>query len=488
MGAKYVDNVRSGTRIRTRRSEQLKKVDARREREWLPDPLDRNLSPYLAVLKQLERDIETGELHQGDRLPPHRTLASHIGVSIATVTKAYHEAQRRGLVVGERGRGMFVNGRTPQETPANRDRPIDLAYNLAPDVGQGEAIYAAMSEIVSSGVRNDLLTFDSYHGLESQRSVFADWVATRGLRASVDQLFITSGAQQGLLIAAAILRSTRDEPVMVEEISFTGSRAVASTLGFPLVPVPMDELGIIPDAVERLARETGARLLFVNPTIQSPTTLTIPAQRRREIASVIKRINGFVVEDDVYGYLPDSPIPPISSFIPDNAIYVNGFSKVLTLGFRIGLMMVPPRFIDAAVLAMRATTWTAPALLAQVAAMIIASGEFTHLVNLVRQESKVRRDIFTSVFDYRFREDQPQGFHAWLPLPREIDPNAIYAAARHAAVSLTPPGFSVQSEVTDRALRFCLGAPATHADLRTALEIVKRFLDRGEQHHHVLVV
>ncbi|RWJ05730.1 PLP-dependent aminotransferase family protein [Mesorhizobium sp.] len=465
----------------------MNRSNARQNDEWLPDPLDGALSPYLALLKQIERDIELGRLRYGDRMPAHRQLASHVGVSIATVTKAYHEAQRRGLVVGERGRGMFVNVRTSQEAPVQHTS-IDLAYNLAPNVGQGEAIYAAIRDIVTSGVRDELLTFNSYHGLESQRATFSDWVTSQGLRASMNQLFITSGAQQGLLIAAAILRATSNEPVMVEEISFTGSRAVASTLKFPLVPVPMDEFGVIPDAVERLARETGARLLFVNPTIQSPTTLTIPVERRREIAVIIKRINGFVVEDDVYGYLPETPIPPISSFIPDNAVYVNGFSKALTLGFRIGVMVVPPRFIDATVLAMRATTWTAPALLAQAGATIVASGEFDRLVKLVRQESKERREIFSSVFAHRFRQDQPQGFHAWLPLPAGSDPNAIYVAARNSGIILTPPGFAVQSETTERALRFCLGAPATQTELRTALEIVKRLLARGEHHHHVLVV
>jgi DNA-binding transcriptional MocR family regulator len=218
------------------------------------------------------------------------------------------------------------------------------------------------------------------------------------------------------------------------------------------------------------------------PTIQSPTARTMPLQRRRDIASVLEQIGGSLIEDDVYGFLADRAIPPISCLIPNRSIYVMSFSKILELGLRLGAMRVPVGLVDAAALAMRATSWTASPLIAELVSQLIASGQMAELSAAVREESRARRAIFHEIFGGMPTRSEPGGYHVWLPLPADRDPTDLFIAARGRGILVTPPGFAV-GEVEERGLRLCLGGPENQDALRTALETVKRLVTRSARPH-----
>src|ERR1700684_2364034 len=102
------------------------------EGSWLPK-LDSGSDPiYVRIVSALERDKRLGAVGSGARLPPQRSLAEHLNVSVGTVTKAYLEAERRGLVHAHVGRGTFVSQASSQLTSdqAAHDRVIDLSLNI----------------------------------------------------------------------------------------------------------------------------------------------------------------------------------------------------------------------------------------------------------------------------------------------------------------------------------------------------------------------
>src|SRR3954468_8409402 len=99
---------------------------------WLPELDGRRGPVYRAIADAIDRDVQNGTLRAGTRLPPHRDLADHLGVTVTTVTRAYSEAARRGLTSGHVGRGTFVRGNEPDD--AGADRLVDLSVNiLMPD-------------------------------------------------------------------------------------------------------------------------------------------------------------------------------------------------------------------------------------------------------------------------------------------------------------------------------------------------------------------
>ncbi len=95
---------------------------------------------------------------------------------------------------------------------------------------------------------------------------------------------------------------------------------------------PATKHGLLPDALDHAFSETGARALFATPTLQTPTGTVMPNERRQEIANIIRKHNGFLLEDDAYAFLFTSPPKPISSMVPERSFYVTSFAKCLAPG------------------------------------------------------------------------------------------------------------------------------------------------------------
>ena len=94
---------------------------------WQPDISTFPGPRYLAIADALSDDIRQQRMAPGTRLPTHRELAFRLGVTVGTVTRAYAEAERRGLIGGEVGRGTFVRPdvRRRPEMPAEREVEIE---------------------------------------------------------------------------------------------------------------------------------------------------------------------------------------------------------------------------------------------------------------------------------------------------------------------------------------------------------------------------
>src|SRR5580704_8592382 len=115
---------------------------------WRPEIIAGSQPVYSRIVEALERDVATGRLAAGARLPPHRELAFTLGVGVGTVTRAYGEAERRGLITGHVGRGSFIRSREAVEgfsDAATPDGVIDLARNMPPAAASGREIGEALA-------------------------------------------------------------------------------------------------------------------------------------------------------------------------------------------------------------------------------------------------------------------------------------------------------------------------------------------------------
>ena len=135
------------------------------------------------------------------------------------------------------------------------------------------------------------------------------------------------------------------------------------------------------------------RALYCMPTLQNPTGRTMPLERRREIAEIATRHDVAVVEDDVYGFLPDRPLPPLTTFAPTLSYYITSTSKSLAPGLRLGYVVAPAAKIDRVAGTIRATTWLTAPLLAELAAQWIESGEADEMVRWKREETIARHAL-----------------------------------------------------------------------------------------------
>src|SRR5215475_3603063 len=208
---------------------------------------------YLAIAEALSGDVKSGRLRPGDRLPTHRDLAYRLGVTVGTVTRAYAEAARRGLVGGEVGRGTYVRDPRPPSFTVLDDRsdggeaPIDLSVNKAATAEAGPLLAAALRRLADSPDLGALLDYQPHRGQLRHRVAGAAWLARAGLAVDPERVIVTAGGQHAMSIAIAALARPGDL-VLAEQYTYAGMKAVASLLQLRLQGVATDQNGLVPEA------------------------------------------------------------------------------------------------------------------------------------------------------------------------------------------------------------------------------------------------
>lgn len=442
---------------------------------WVPEIEGRTGPRYLAIADALGEDTARGELKAGTRLPTHRELADRLGVTVGTVTRAYAEAARRGLVSGEVGRGTFARGGAPDLQPqlslAPSDRAaIDLSRNHPSPLPDAKAILTkTLSALTQRADLGELLEYAPDVGSQEHRAAGAAWLALGGITARPDDIVVTNGSQHGMTaIFAAVCRP--GDLVLTEALTYPGMKAVASLLHLRLQGLPMDQSGLLPDAFEAVCRAGAPRALYTIPTIQNPTTSLLPESRRKEIARIAREYGVVIVEDDVHGPLLENGPASFAEVAPDVTCYLGGTAKALAPGLRIGYLLAPPSLTVRLGAGIRATTWMATPLMAAIAAQWIQDGTAQKLVGRRRDEARARQKIAATHLKGFERDTHLAGNHIWLHLPDPWRSETLAETARRRGVLVTPAqAFVVGRATAPHAVRVCVGAARDRADLEEGL-------------------
>lgn len=448
--------------------------------DWIPS-LHASRGPrYLAIVDKLEADIAAGRVKAGTRLSPQREMADRLGLSLGTVSKAYAEAERRGLISGEVGRGTYVRQRRQARQSSDlRGNPVaNLTLNVPPSTGEDRLIAAALAEIAADENLPDLLGYLPHQGLRDHRDAIASWLATLGIVTEPDRLFITQGAQHALSVALSLIAG-RDDVVLTESLTYSGMLALAAQTGCRLLGVDMDQHGVLPEALERRLTEGAAKAVYLMPNLQTPTGAILPSERRQHIADIVRRSSAYLIEDDAYVFLFPRPPQPISLLVPERSFYIVSFDKCLAPGLRIGAMIAPEAFRDRTINALRATGWMAAPIQAEIVARLIRSGGLMQQVRLKREKAAERQAIAQRILGRHLRKtsDVP-GFHVWLELPAGRTPMTLITQAALTGITLAPPG-ALQS-AGPAGIRLCLGAIPSEAELERVLTVLRDILESAE--------
>ena len=255
--------------------------------DWRPDLSNSDKPRYLAIADAIADDIAAGRLVIGDRLPPQRKLAKRLDVDFTTVARGYVEAQKRGLIESKVGQGTFVRDKPRPRRSATSfpPRPVDLSMNLPPEPDDPELIermQAGTEHVLRDIV--PLLRYQGFGGTQADKDAASSWLGRRALVPAQSRIFVSPGAHPALLGILSILAKA-GEVVLCEAITYPGIRSIAAQLGITLVGLPMDGDGIEPQALTDACKKLKPKAIYLNPTLQNPTTLTIPDSRRREIVA-----------------------------------------------------------------------------------------------------------------------------------------------------------------------------------------------------------
>jgi DNA-binding transcriptional MocR family regulator len=437
---------------------------------WSPTLPENDTPIYRRIADQLERDVATGLLLPGSRLPTHRELAARLGITVVTVTRAYAEGAHRGLIDSTVGRGSFVRTTSRGATTVSE---IDLSTNIVTgDFGMTETLAQRIAAVLAT-------SYGIGNGSERHRSAGAKWMSTARPDATAAHVVVTAGAQQAILLALAAVTRPGDV-VLAEELTYHGAKAAADMLHVTLAPLPVDRWGLLPDALATALRKRNApRVLYTLPTLQNPTGSMMPDKRRREIAAIAEKHGLTIIEDDVYGFLAEDAPSAITSHVPDRGIFITGVGKCLSPSLRVGYMLAPERLLPAIQQLLAASTLFASPIGAEIAASAIEEGAAARAITQKRESIAMRRRIADRVLGRRASHADAHSPHLWLILPSHWGADAITEEARQRNVRIAAASsFAVGTEIPS-AIRICLGAPATAAEVETGLQVVASLLERG---------
>jgi DNA-binding transcriptional MocR family regulator len=445
----------------------------REESPWKPRLAAGSKPSSDRLVAALAEDIIDGRLPPGSRLPAHRKLASVLGMSTGTVTKAYAALGRRGLVRGSQGRGMFVayRGRDAAGT-------IDLALNAPPVLLGSDALSAALAAVSRHVDTTGLADYGPPGGWLEHRQVVSAWIATTGLDLPPEDLVLCNGAQHAI---AASLLAAGPEPVTMftEEFTFPGVLRYAELAGHQVRPIGADTEGMHPAALDRVlaSQGSGRPVIYVTPTLHNPTTATMTGRRRREIVRVARSRDAMIIEDDIYALGQDRTALPLVSLAPERVYYVTSASKALSPAVRVGALRPPPAARERAIRAVRALAQPVSPFQCELLAELTRTGIATEVRAAIRREGSRRSHLAREVLGPELRTADGGCYHAFLPLPRPAA-EAVVLAAAGAGVELTSPRSLMADPASQRSgIRFCLGGPSW-SDLSRGLVLVRDLVDQ----------
>ena len=449
-----------------------------------------------SLQKQIRRQLAIGivnrqfPLHRA--LPSIRRLAVELGVSVTTVALAYEALKHDGFVEGRSRSGFFVNPDVLTEPghEARSDATADIAQpperidyreffrdrsfnlervvkpadclvryrypfvcgltdpSLFPITSWRECVRDSVNVVEVGNWATDYSAIDDAMLIEQ---VMQRVLARRGIVAHSDEVLVTVGGQQALYLAIKLLLSP-GESLGVEDPGYPDVINMASIEGIVVRRLPVDRKGLV------LTGDTHrCKCIFVTPSHQFPTTVTMPLERKLDLLELTKRRGQFVLEDDYEADISFNRTPPRALKSLDgwgNVIYTGSLSKSLLPGLRIGYLVADREFIREARALRHHILRHPPVNNQRSVALFLQRGYFERFVAKITSIYKVRCDVMHDSLERHFpgASTKPEygGGSIWLRLPEDADAGALRERVEPEGGYFETGGFTFSDERNNR--------------------------------------
>ncbi|WP_278956931.1 PLP-dependent aminotransferase family protein [Aquipseudomonas alcaligenes] len=380
---------------------------------------------YKRLAEAMELRILDGSIEGGAKLPPHRSLADRLGVTIGTVSRAYAELERMGLVVARVGDGTFVRQRDLERKRdigfsnfvEERPEQFDMSRNMHIPGAETSLLAQSLLELARNPqTLAEMTLYTPDAGLPRYRQAGARWLAHGDFRPQAEQVLCVNGGQHGLLCTLmALLRA--GDTLVTEQLTYPGLISAARMLGIKLLGAAMDEEGLIPAALDELCRQHRISALYCTPTLQNPTTGVLSVARREALVAVCREHNLLIIEDEAHAVLVEDRPPPLSFYAPERSVLIGSLSKAVAAGLRVGYLHAPVPLISRIAAALRGSCWMATPLAMELASGWIESGVAEKLLGQQIIEIGRRKQLVEGLLEGLSYRTHPQCPHFWIEVP-----------------------------------------------------------------------
>jgi GntR family transcriptional regulator / MocR family aminotransferase len=491
----------------------------------LVEPLDLNRESARPLQWQLYESLRLsildGRLIAGQRLPSSRALANDLSLGRNTVVAAYEQLAAEGYVLSRTGAGTEVAALPPETVlevgrSDNNERRPDPRRQLSK---RGEAT----AEIKRASPRYEkLAALPFQHGLPAMDSFPRDtWArllarrarqpqsrlydyqfgpgfpalreaiaaylgAARGVVCGPENIIVTAGAQAALDLAARMTVDPGD-PVWVEDPGYLGARGALQSAGANLIPVPVDQEGMNPEALPEGTQNP--KLIYVSPSYQFPLGVTMSLNRRLALLERAKETGAWILEDDYdseYRYT-GRPLAALQGLDgTGGVIYMGTFAKTLFPALRVGYLVVPDSLIDAFTSGIRMTGQSPPPAIQAALADFMDDGHFTAHIRRMRTLYAARQEHLIKALAREtgdlFRVPKLEGgMQLAAYLPDGTNDVAATEAVRAARVLTTPLSSYYLKEPGKRGLYLGYAGVPEHDIDRAAKKLGTALRDAGLQ-------
>ncbi len=378
------------------------------------------------IYRQFRRAILDGRLRPGELLPPTRELARRLSVARTTVTVAYDRLSGEGFVSSRVGSGTFVADAAPPRRESKgrvsdgalRPRavwnsiPLSTAFARAAQFDFRTGLpdgslfpHGRWRRLVAGALRSEMRRAGVYGdpaGYLPLREAIARHIGVaRGMEISAEEVMVVNGMQQGLDIVARTLLAPGDL-VAMEDPGYALVKWLLESLGIRLRCVPVDENGLVVDALPRKAR-----LVYVTPSHQYPSGVSMSFERRRALLEWADRHHAAIIEDDYDSEFRfrERPIEPLQTLdASGRVIYLGSFSKTMLPSIRLGFVVMPQSLRGALLRAKEVTDWHTALPLQVALAQFIDKGDFARHVRKMREVYRARREIVLEILKKQFAD------------------------------------------------------------------------------------
>lgn len=457
-------------------------------RTWIR-PFSEGEGPrYLQIARQVREAVKDGVLRPGDRLPAQRDLARDIGVDLTTVTRAFAELRRSGLLEAQGAGGTFI-----ALSAGNRNHSVDLSMNIPPLLGSAsfaQHMETGLAHLGQQLYQGELMSYHVGAGSHQDRTAAVQWLEPILGPIDANRVVICPGAQAAL--CALLLAHTHPgDLIAAEQLTYPGLLAAARILQREVVAIAMDEEGMVPDALAQACQKHALTALYLVPTIQNPTTATMSLQRRQALLEVARKHRLLVIEDDPYWLLAGDAPPPLAALAGDDCpiYYLSTLSKCLAPGLRTAYLVVPQSApMEPLLDALRGIVLMPSHSMVSIASHWIRSGQAEATLHNFRQELAQRQTLAARYLPAGHMT-HPYSLHVWLPLPAHLDQYRLIQTARQQGLSIaSSDAFSVTESANGNAIRLSLGGAVDQEALTQALTRLNAILSEPGDTKHIAIV
>ncbi len=460
---------------------------------WFPDFDTAQGAKYLVLSEAIAAAVNNGHLTSGEKLPPVRELAYQVKVTPGTVAKAYSRLIDRGVLQAAVGRGTFVaepvepahegvlTGQLEVDSVLHNSDPETYGVNMMsphlPSVGQ-PALMRDLLGKVAQDPPSGLMHYPTRASSLPAREAVAGLVSTLPLgQMSAEDVVLANGGQNGIMLVMQTLLKGRKPVVLVEELSYPGFRRAAEMLRADVISVPMDEDGIIPEALEAAARTHEAQLLCTSPEVHNPTCGFTPEARRREIAEVARRCNFDIMEDDCYRMLT-AQASSYRQILPDQSWFVGSISKQLTPALRVGYVIAPPGRAGVLRRSAEHSFFGIATPMSDLAAALLSHDSTLDMMRDVADVCNSYVEVAVNIlggFDLSWRKDV---LFLWLKLPQGWRASAFCRAAEELGVKIrSAEDYQGRNDPACHAVRLAVNGGVSLKSYERALIRLRDLLD-----------